>query len=254
MVLREAVPADVEGIRHAARKSLAASYGHALDEDLIDEAVEEWYGDDLADRLDEESSLYLVAAEDDELVGFSQSHLVGESETYTVGEIAWLHVDPDRRGGGHGTRLLERTERELVDRGASQFRGRVLAANEPGAGFYRDHGYEEADGREVEIGEETFDERTFVKWPAGEEAGRELPLEQRETPTGRSVYVAYGESERASEAPMYAVYADENSERLYGWLCGNCESFDVGMDSMGRMECNDCGNWRKPTRWDASYL
>jgi hypothetical protein len=26
------------------------------------------------------------------------------------------------------------------------------------------------------------------------------------------------------------------------------------MDSMGRIVCNNCGNKRKATRWDASYL
>jgi primosomal protein N' len=36
--------------------------------------------------------------------------------------------------------------------------------------------------------------------------------------------------------------------------CSNCESFDIAMDSMERLECNDCGNQKKPTRWDASYL
>jgi hypothetical protein len=26
------------------------------------------------------------------------------------------------------------------------------------------------------------------------------------------------------------------------------------MDSMERLECNDCGNQKKPVRWDAAYL
>ena len=251
MEFRNATAGDVEDVRRVARASLAASYGHALDEDRIEHAVEEWYGDDLADRLDEESSLYLVAAADGELRGFSQSHLVGD--VHTVGEIAWLHVDPDHRGQGHGARLLERTERELVDRGVAQFRGRVLAANESGAEFYGEHGYEESDGREVQIGEQTFTERKFVKWPSTE-GERELPLEPRETPSGQTVYVAYDESERASLAPMYSAFFDERRERRYGWFCGNCESFDIAMDSMGRAECNGCGNTRKHTRWDSSYL
>jgi hypothetical protein len=29
---------------------------------------------------------------------------------------------------------------------------------------------------------------------------------------------------------------------------------DVAVDTMGRIECNDCGNVSKATRWDAAYM
>lgn len=53
------------------------------------------------------------------------------------------------------------------------------------------------------------------------------------------------------EAPFYATYRDD---RRYGWLCGNCRTLDVAMDTMGRIECNDCGNTHSPSEWDAAYI
>jgi len=47
---------------------------------------------------------------------------------------------------------------------------------------------------------------------------------------------------------------DEGRSDRYGYYCGNCDRLANAMDSMGRVECNECGNARKPTRWDAAYL
>ncbi|WP_245626069.1 DUF5816 domain-containing protein, partial [Haloparvum sedimenti] len=38
-----------------------------------------------------------------------------------------------------------------------------------------------------------------------------------------------------------------------GFYCGNCGSLDTAMDTMGRIECNECGNIRKPEEWDAAH-
>lgn len=252
MDVREATLDDVEAIRAVARASLSASYGSVLSEDVIDAAVREWYAEDVDDELADEDARYLVV-EDDGVAGFSQSYVVGEGEG--IGEIAWLHVDPERRDSGLGSRLLTETERRLVDAGATKFVGRVLAANEDGAAFYDAHGYEEGDEREVRVGDEQFVERTFVKFPGTEgdtEGG--LGLAERPLPDGRAAYVAYDEGDRASKGPLYAVYLDADRERRYGWYCSACGGYNVAMDSMGRAECSDCGNRRKPTRWDASYL
>ncbi|WP_129115009.1 GNAT family N-acetyltransferase [Halegenticoccus tardaugens] len=255
MDVREASPDDAGGIRKVARESLVASYSHALDEEVIEDAVGRWYGDDLEAEFDDPTALFVVVVEDGEVLAFSQSYLGGRDGD--VGEINWLHVDPAHRERGLGVRLLERTEEELVDRGATRFRGMVLAANEEGAAFYELNDYEDADAREIEIGGETYTERIFEKWPGGEAGQAEstaVPLDERTLDDGTTVYVAYDEGDRASLAPMYAVYLDDGREERYGYLCGSCESFDTAMDAMGRIECNDCGNRRKATRWDAAYL
>ena len=49
------------------------------------------------------------------------------------------------------------------------------------------------------------------------------------------------------------MYADDAGETRWGYFCGNCETVNNAMDSMGRIECNECGNMRKPDEWDAAH-
>jgi ribosomal protein S18 acetylase RimI-like enzyme len=252
MEFRTATHADVDAVRDVALASLSASYGHALAPNLIDDAVEQWYDpDDLAADLDDDDAVFVVAVEDDTVVGFAQSYVVRRRET--VGELDWLHVDPDHRGKGIGDELLKRVEQALVDRGVARLEGRVLAANEAGADFYEQQGYDQVGEREVRIGDGTFVERAFSKF-ADEAGTEEVVIERRAGPDDQLLYVAYDESVRGSAGPFYAVFADENREERWGWFCGEDESFAVAVDAMDRFECADCGNRSKPTRWDAAYL
>jgi hypothetical protein len=73
------------------------------------------------------------------------------------------------------------------------------------------------------------------------------------TRDGRTVYVSHEEGDRGSKGPFFVVYSDEDRETRYGYLCGSCERIDNAMDAMGRIECNVCGNVRKPTEWDAAH-
>ncbi|WP_122090304.1 DUF5816 domain-containing protein [Halalkalicoccus subterraneus] len=67
------------------------------------------------------------------------------------------------------------------------------------------------------------------------------------------VYVARDEAERGSDGPFYVLYRTPDREHRWGYLCGNCESSNTAMDTMGRIVCNDCPNQRKPTEWDAAH-
>lgn len=253
MDLRDATTEDVDGIRETARASLSASYGHALSTELIAEAVESWYdADEVIETLTDEDAVFVVAVEDGEVVGFVQSYLVQRREP--VGELDWLHVHPDHRGAGLGDDLLRAAETELLERGAERIEGRVLAANEAGTGFYEREGFSEIGERTVEIGGERFRERVYARYPSGEGADEQVLTESRVTDDGDRVYVAYDEADRASMAPFYATYADDDRTDRVGYVCGNCESFDVAVDTMDRVHCSDCGNKRKASRWDAAYL
>ncbi|OTF10401.1 GNAT family N-acetyltransferase [Halorubrum sp. SD612] len=249
MDLRAATVEDVDAVRSVARESLVASYGHAVGEQLLDEAVEEWYdADDLGDDIDDDDAVFPVAAVDGDVVGFAESYVVGRRER--VGEIDWLHVHPDHRESGIGSALLERVESALRDADVDRIEARVLADNEAGTAFYQREGYELAGERDVDIGGEPFAEREYRK-----QIGRLTGISEAiyETDDGDRVHVAFDESERGSLAPFYVAYVDADHERRYGYLCGNCEGTDVAIDTMDRMECHNCGNRRKPTRWDAAY-
>jgi len=73
------------------------------------------------------------------------------------------------------------------------------------------------------------------------------------TADDETLYVAEDEGERGEKAPFLTVYRDRDREHKYGWYCCNCETLDNAMDSMGRIQCNDCGNLRKPDEWDAAH-
>ncbi|WP_306058191.1 DUF5816 domain-containing protein [Natronococcus wangiae] len=78
-------------------------------------------------------------------------------------------------------------------------------------------------------------------------------METRSTDDGDTVYVSTTDGNRGSKGPFLVAYETSDAERRYGWYCTNCESFDNAMDSMGRIQCNRCGNFRKPTEWDAAH-
>jgi hypothetical protein len=81
----------------------------------------------------------------------------------------------------------------------------------------------------------------------------ETELEVGTTEGGETVYVDRTRGERGSKGPFFVVYTSPDRETRWGYVCGNCESFDNAMDSMGRLQCNVCGNLRKPDEWDAAH-
>jgi ribosomal protein S18 acetylase RimI-like enzyme len=252
MEIRAATPEDVEAVQSVARASMQASYGHALDEDLIDDAVSQWYDlDEVTAELEDDSTVVVVAVEDGDVVGFAQSYVVTRRDR--VGEIDWVHVHPEHRGRGIGTRLLQHVESVLRERDVARVEGRVLAENEAGVDFYEEHGYEQVGERRIRIGDGEFDERTFSTI-LEDDRPAEPALERREGPEGEPVYVALDETTRGNRGPFYAVYADEDRAERVGWLCGADDSYDIAMDTMERIECNTCGNRSKAARWDAAYL
>lgn len=249
--VRTATTADGDRIATVARDSLGASYGEFVEAEAIDRLVEELYaGDGLAALLRDRTVEFLVAEDDGTVVGFAHGAVV--TERPLAAELYWLHVAPDRRGERISSRLVGRIQDRFRDRGARVIRGMVLAGNEAGAEFYAAHGFEQVDSRAVDVGGESHEELVFEK-PIGD-APAEGIVEAIAGPEGAELYVNYGESERGLKAPLFVVYGDADLTSRYGFVCGNCESLDVTMDSMGRIRCEACGNERKAARWDAVYL
>ncbi len=86
----------------------------------------------------------LLVAERADICGFVTYSL--ERGTFeqdqTRGVVENLYVEPDARGEGVGTALLERAETALSNRGAEAITLGVMAENEAARRFYRRHGYE----------------------------------------------------------------------------------------------------------------
>jgi len=241
MNVREAESRDRPAIRDVARRSLETSY--SLNPSAITGAIEEWYDENrLKDMLSDESKLLLVAEADGQVVAFSETEIVGER----TAELLWLHVDPDYRGEGYGIGLYDRTRKILSDRGVSGINARVLADNAGGNAFYQERGLSKVGEEEVDIDGTTYVENVYAQV---EHEG----IEQVET-DGRTVYMDHENTERGSIAPFQVVYTEEDGEDIYGYWCSKCENLANAMDAMGRIQCDSCGNARKPTRWDSAYL
>ena len=241
MEIREARASDRPAIRDVARRSLQASY--SLEPKAIIGAVEEWYDESrLLELLESEDKLLLVVEEDGQIVSFSESMIIEDN----TGEILWLHVDPDHRGSDYGPSLYQATREHLEDRDVTTVHGRVLADNVEGNDFYEARGL-------TKVGEETVE---IDGTPHVENIYAELDAESMEelSVNGDVVYLDHETTERASLAPFHVVYTDDEAEDIYGYWCSNCGTLANAMDASGRIRCDECGNTRKPTRWDAAYL
>ena len=251
MEVRTATRDDIEPIRAVARASMDASYGHALPPSEIAEAVSRWHGTErVGTDIDREDAVILVATDGGEVIAFVQAYL--DTQRPAVADIDWLHVAPERREEGIGTELLAAAERTLRERGIALVEGHVMVENEVGVRFYERHGFERAGETAVDVGSESFTERRYVK-RLDEDAPSAESLVARPGPEG-DLHVDFTRRERGSLGPFYPAYADADADDRYGWFCSNCDGFDTAMDTMGRIECTDCGNRRKPSRWDAAYL
>jgi hypothetical protein len=78
-------------------------------------------------------------------------------------------------------------------------------------------------------------------------------MEPATTAAGATVFVDRTEADRGSKGPFFVVYESADRETAYGFWCDHCGTLDTAMDTMGRIECNGCGNVRKPETWDAAH-
>jgi len=197
----------------------------------------------LEETLEDEDRLLLVADVAGQVVAFSES-VVSAANT---GTLLWLHVDPSYRGEGIADGLFEKTREQLDSLGATTLRGRVLAENTEGNSFYEDREFTKAGTESVEIDGRNYVENIYTE-------SKQWGSEAVETGDGRTVYVDHDNHERGSVAPFHVVFSDTDEETRYGYFCSNCNPLANAMDSMGRIECDSCGNVRKPVRWDAAYM
>jgi ribosomal protein S18 acetylase RimI-like enzyme len=243
MEVRAATPDDQEAVMEIAERSLEASY--TLSPQTIEGTVHQWYDEaEYTEKVDREDMLFLLAEHEGEAVAFTET-VIHDDETGA--DLLWLHVHPDYRGEGIGSDLFDAVRDRLHDRGITQLRGRVLSMNEVGNTFYKQRGFEKVGEGEVEIDGSPYTEALYLE---AEPEG----LEPRTTDDGQTVYIDHDDVDEGSAGPFHVVYVDEAREEKYGYHCGKCDSLANAMDAMGRIECGECGNSRKPTRWDAAYM
>lgn len=77
-------------------------------------------------------------------------------------------------------------------------------------------------------------------------------MERRTGPNGETLFVSR-RVESATKGPFRVVYGDADRTRRWGFFCTNCERFDNAVDSMGRIQCNECANLHRAEEWDAAH-
>jgi ribosomal protein S18 acetylase RimI-like enzyme len=161
MNVRPAITEDIPHIQTIAEHSWETNYD-IVTRETARETVAEWYSEDrLQTDIESDSSLVLVADEE-EVVGFSHSAWSGEEDPDArTGTILRLYVDPDQRRSGIGDRLLEETRAALTEHDLERIEAMVLASNEPGNDFYRAADFEQIKTRETVIGGDTYPENVY---------------------------------------------------------------------------------------------
>lgn len=249
MKIRLATERDNEAIKDIAEQSFQASYSLSpLD---IESIIEIEFGPEaLTSRLDDDGRMFLVAEEDEELVGFVEAR-----ETDGSGEVRWLHVTPTERGHGVGTELFERALADLRERAVENVRATVLSDNQEGSEFFQQFEFE-SDGQ----AEREFDERTLhveiYRVDTLETTHEEFTVPENEeiTVEGTTRYLDAQAAIAGDEAQMLPVFADSSHEDHYGYYCTNCATFTDSVDGQGKIICESCGNEHRPEDWDGSYL
>ena len=258
---RPADPDDAERIRAVAESAMTASY--ALSPQELDAVVEDQFGAERQrSRTDDEDTVLLVTESDGTVVG------VVEGEAHDgKGDVRWLFVDPEHRGQGHATELLDSAIDALHERGADDIRALALTANQEGEAFFERFDFAQVDEREVEVGGQGLTEHVYERNPdTGDETDRddegtdepsEFPDDGRATTAdGTEVRVDRDEERSGTKAPFFATYVDDDGDQ-HGFFCSNCGGLEMAMNGMERLECQDCGNQHKPDgseQYDDGYL
>lgn len=251
MDVRSADPDDRHRVRDIAHDSFESSY--SISPDQIETLLETAFSSEaLSDRIDDPDVLFYVAEHDVDgehgVFGFIDVELGSD------GTIRWLHVDPDARGDGIGTALVDRVRGELADRGLP-LAARVLVDAVEGSEFCERFGLERSGNDRFEVGDEEFTVAVLAAEPrtAGAyEPSVTVPDTVRVDGATRSV--DRDDPVPGRNAPFFRLYTGGRGGDPYGYFCSQCGSTDVAADGLDRLECNTCGNVHLADRWDDAYL
>ncbi|WP_336330986.1 GNAT family N-acetyltransferase [Haloarcula sp. CGMCC 1.2071] len=249
MEIRPANSEDRQRVETLARDSFRTSY--ALSPQQIETIVENEFDDEtLADRLADPDTTVLVA-----------EHAAGDTEQVqgfidvaggTERTIRWLHVDPEARGEGIATALLEGVQE---DDDGTPLVARILEDAVEGGEFLEDFDLESDDNAHVTFGNEEFAVAVFTEGEGTEDANEpSVPVPESVTVDGTARPIERDETVPGREAPFFSTYMGEDRTDQYGYFCSNCGSTDVSGDGLDRLECSECGNLHLADEWDDSYL
>ncbi|MBO5258819.1 MAG: ribosomal protein S18-alanine N-acetyltransferase [Agathobacter sp.] len=97
-----------------------------------------WSEKAFMDSLSQEEALFLVAEEEDRVLGY-----IGICLSFEEGEITNVSVDSSSRNKGVGSELVEQLKKEAQARGTEKIFLEVRVSNEPAIRLYEKQGFEQ---------------------------------------------------------------------------------------------------------------
>jgi GNAT superfamily N-acetyltransferase len=159
LVVRDAVEADADRLGRIKVAGWQAAYRGLLPDDALDQMdpprIAAGFADGIAElrQLAAPDRVFLVATDDDVVVGYVVAGPYRWDEIPGAGEVYALYVDPDRWGSGAGRALMVAVEGRLQALGHPEAALWVLEANQVGRGFYEAVGWvaDGASGERCEV-------------------------------------------------------------------------------------------------------
>lgn len=140
MLLRKAILSDVEGICRVCTEGWRATYRDLVSKKSVEKVIVDFHNPERvrSEVLNPEGwNGWWVALDKNEVVGAGGGGMTGETNS----ELFVLYADPDKRGQGIGTLLLEAISNELKEQGATLQQVSVVEDNERGLPFYTARGF-----------------------------------------------------------------------------------------------------------------
>lgn len=156
ITVREATSDDAEGIRRVASAAWHAAYDPILGRGSVVENIDDWYSPRrIVETVRRDDCPLYVAREDGDLVGFAVATVSEADGAFSRNRV---YVHPSYWNDGVGTRLQERIERDLRNRGVDRLRVSVFATNDRATAFCEAQGFD----RTEFVRDQAFGERRYT--------------------------------------------------------------------------------------------
>jgi ribosomal protein S18 acetylase RimI-like enzyme len=145
--IRSADADDVDGIRRVARAAWTAAYADVLGEEVTEALIREAHATDaVADAVEDDDVVFLVADADEGVVGYLTAGPGGGDGA----ELYDISVDPEHWRENVARKMLGIAKGQVGATGFDSLRARVLAENDA-VGFFEATNLERVDERTVSL-------------------------------------------------------------------------------------------------------